>query len=219
MTMPRATRAGRALCTSVLALSLAASTVGCGAAIEAPRATPRPTAPNPQPTPSATPVIDVPVVSSRVPTPIAPVAPVHLVISSIDADMPVVPVGVDAKDQMGLPEDPAVAGWYEYGPDAAAAAGHIVIAAHIDAPQYPIGPLSRLTDLAPGAEVVVSDDRGGSRSFRIDSVEYRAKTELPVDEIFRRDGSPALILITCGGPFDSSTGHYRDNVVATASPS
>jgi hypothetical protein len=132
--------------------------------------------------------------------------------------MPVVPVGIDGAGQMALPEDPAIAGWYEFGPDAAATAGHIVISAHIDAPQYPIGPLARLSELSPGAEVVVADDHGGSRAFRIDTVEYHAKTALPVDEIFRRDGAPALLVVTCGGPFDPSIGRYRDNVVATGSP-
>jgi len=27
---------------------------------------------------------------------------------------------------------------------------------------------------------------------------------------------PQLRLVTCGGSFDSSTGHYRDNVVVSA---
>jgi len=26
------------------------------------------------------------------------------------------------------------------------------------------------------------------------------------------------VLVTCGGPFDASIGHYRDNVVVTAVP-
>jgi hypothetical protein len=43
------------------------------------------------------------------------------------------------------------------------------------------------------------------------------KKDLPTG-IYSRNGSPRLVLVTCGGPFDVSTGHYRDNIVVTASP-
>jgi hypothetical protein len=36
--------------------------------------------------------------------------------------------------------------------------------------------------------------------------------------MFARDGLLRLRLITCDGPFDAKTRHYRDNVVVTASP-
>ena len=29
---------------------------------------------------------------------------------------------------------------------------------------------------------------------------------------------PGLVRMTCGGPFDSRSGHYRDNIVVTATP-
>ena len=43
------------------------------------------------------------------------------------------------------------------------------------------------------------------------------KAALPTS-IYTRAGSPKLVLVTCGGPFDAKTGHYRDNVVVTAVP-
>ncbi len=43
------------------------------------------------------------------------------------------------------------------------------------------------------------------------------KAALPTS-LFRTDGPPTLTLITCGGPFDSATRHYRDNVVVAAAP-
>jgi len=36
--------------------------------------------------------------------------------------------------------------------------------------------------------------------------------------LFRTDGPPMLTLVTCGGPFDSATHHYRDNIVVSAAP-
>lgn len=212
--MPRMRTTGRGFAASCGALALAASVLACSPVPQPPAAQPTPAESSPPPTTS----VDVPIVSSEVPAARDVVAPVRVLAPAIGVEMPVIPVGIDGSDQMELPEDPAVAGWYRYGPDAAATAGHIVISAHIDSPQYPIGPLARLQELSPGAEVAIADAGGTMRSFRIESVQHFDKTELPVDEIFRRDGAPALVLITCGGPFDSSTGRYRDNVVAVASP-
>jgi hypothetical protein len=45
-----------------------------------------------------------------------------------------------------------------------------------------------------------------------------AKSSAPLDRLFARDGPPRLTLVTCGGSFDRGTGHYRDNVVVTATP-
>ena len=37
-------------------------------------------------------------------------------------------------------------------------------------------------------------------------------------EVFSRTGRARLVLITCGGSFDSATGNYEDNIVAYAEP-
>ena len=34
--------------------------------------------------------------------------------------------------------------------------------------------------------------------------------------IYTRSGPARLVLVTCGGPFDARSGHYRDNIVVTA---
>ena len=56
------------------------------------------------------------------------------------------------------------------------------------------------------------------REFRVIGRERYRKSRIPLDRYFARDGALRLTLITCGGPFDAATGHYRDNVVVTASP-
>jgi hypothetical protein len=38
------------------------------------------------------------------------------------------------------------------------------------------------------------------------------------ERIWNRTSQPVLRLITCGGSFDRSTGHYRDNVIVYARP-
>ena len=62
---------------------------------------------------------------------------------------------------------------------------------------------------------VDADDR--VRRYAVTDVEKVAKAEVPLDQVFRRDGDPALVVITCGGSFDRGRG-YSDNVVVTARP-
>ncbi|GAA3640390.1 hypothetical protein GCM10022200_25050 [Microbacterium awajiense] len=186
----------------------------CGSAATV--AAPSPTATVPAPAPTA--VVDVAVTSSALQPAREAIAPVRLRVDVIDVDMPVVPVGVDPSRQMALPADPATAGWYRYGADARAAEGNTVLAAHVDQPEYPVGPLARLRELSPGASVVVVDDRGTPRQYVVESVVFHEKAQLPVDDIFARAGDHAVVLITCGGPYDWSVGRYRDNVVVVARP-
>jgi sortase (surface protein transpeptidase) len=141
-----------------------------------------------------------------------------VVAASIDVDVPVVPVGVEQGGFMELPENPATAGWYRFGADPTSPDGNTVISAHVDAPEYPIGPFSRLRDLVPGETVEVTDTSGTVHQYTVGSVTYYPKADLPVDELFARAGTRSLVLITCGGDFDSTTGRYADNVVAIAAP-
>jgi hypothetical protein len=192
--------------------------VGCGSS--ATETAPPPAAPTATatPTPLPSPVVDVPVAAAT-PTPSRPaVPPVRVVVASIDVDMPVVPVGVETGGFMELPVDPAVGGWYRFGADPTSAQGNVVISAHVDAPAYPIGPLSRLRELSAGETVEVTDAAGTTHRYSVQSVTYYPKADLPVDELFARTGTRELVLITCGGAFDPTTGRYADNVVAIATP-
>jgi hypothetical protein len=38
----------------------------------------------------------------------------------------------------------------------------------------------------------------------------------PTEHVYGNTAGPELRLITCGGAFDSGSGHYQDNVVAYA---
>jgi hypothetical protein len=56
---------------------------------------------------------------------------------------------------------------------------------------------------------------GRTTAYRVTSVRTYAKRRLPLS-LFSRNGPARLVLVTCGGPFDRSTGHYPLNVVVTA---
>lgn len=172
-------------------------------------------------TPSATPsapVVDIPRVDSSLRAPRAAVPPVRVSIADARVDVEVVPVGVETGGFMELPVDPAIAGWYRFGSDPWSPDGNTVISAHIDAPDYPIGPFAVLRDLAPATRVEVVGQDGRSALYAVESVTYYPKEALPTEDLFAREGTNDLVLITCGGEFDSRTGHYDDNVVVVAAP-
>jgi hypothetical protein len=143
--------------------------------------------------------------------------PVAVRVDDVQLDMRVLPMGVDEGGAMALPEDTADAGWYRFGP-APGEAGTTVLAAHVDSRIHGLGAFARLRDVAVGASVVVTTADGAAHGYRVQLIERTPKTEVPLDLLFDRSGAERLVLVTCGGEFDRSTGHYRDNVLVTALP-
>lgn len=197
-----------------MACLAACTPVGTGGALSASSPSVAEERPSPAPTSTLRPEVR----SGVLPTSQPVLAPQRLRIPALGVDMPVVDVGVEATGQMELPVDPAIAGWYRYGPDADSTAGNIMLAAHVDAVDYPIGPLAQLRSLTAGETIEVQAADGSSRPYVVESLTFYEKSALPTADLFAREGAQGLVIITCGGPFDSSTGHYRDNVVAIARP-
>ena len=59
---------------------------------------------------------------------------------------------------------------------------------------------------------------GSTVDYTVTEVRSVGKIDAPMAEVFDRAGAPRLTLVTCGGEFDSSTGHYVDNIILTATP-
>ncbi|WP_394279826.1 class F sortase [Microbacterium sp.] len=166
--------------------------------------------------PAPSPRASVPV-SPATPKPVAErVAPERLEIPALDVEMPIVPVGVQADGSMEIPERPSIAGWYRFGKAPSDATGATVLAAHVDDREYGVGPLAQLRQSEPGSEVTVTDADGVRTRYIIDTVTYIQRAQLPVEDLFVRDGEPTLVVITCGGSFDAQTRSYSDNVVMVA---
>jgi sortase (surface protein transpeptidase) len=139
--------------------------------------------------------------------------PVSIAIPAAGVDARVVPVGLRADRTMEVP-GVDLAGWYEPGPRPGEA-GPAVIVGHVDSRQGP-AVFFRLGELRRGDRIVVGRQGGGGRAFVVDRVERLPKDALPTERIWNRTREPVLRLITCGGSFDRSTGHYRDNVIVFA---
>jgi hypothetical protein len=146
------------------------------------------------------------------------VPPVRVQVPDAGIDVSVTPVGVKADGQMEIPENVDIAGWYRYGPDPASPVGSTVIAAHVDSLEYGLGQFVKLKGLPAGTRIIVSTADGKTHNYLIDSVQNVLKEQLPVGQIFDREGPPRLALITCGGQFDYTSRTYSDNVIVMASP-
>lgn len=144
--------------------------------------------------------------------------PVRLTAASLDLDMPVDAVGVEADGTMTIPPDAGRAGWYRYGAAPGTPQGATLLAAHVDSWSTGIGPFARLRDVAVGTELTVTTSDGRTWTYRVAGVEQTSKDGAPVEQWFDRSGPPRLVLVTCGGAFRRDIGHYTDNVVVTAEP-
>lgn len=144
-------------------------------------------------------------------------APVEVHVDGIDVTAPVHGVGVDARSgQLAIPGDADSVVWYEHGPTPGAP-GSAVLAGHVDYGGRR-GVFFRLSEVGPGSIVTVDYDDGSTRDFVVVDNRHHAKSNLPTDELFRREGEPVVVLLTCGGEFDAGARSYLDNVVVTAVP-
>jgi len=143
--------------------------------------------------------------------------PVRLRIESLEIDAPIDAHGVDSQGRMDVPDNVTNVGWYRFGPTPGEA-GSAVLAAHVDLAGPGRGLFFDLDRLEEGdrIQVVLSDER--TLEFEVTAQTTYLKSELPLDLIFSREGSPVLTLVTCGGGFSRSARSYDSNVVVYAVP-
>jgi hypothetical protein len=133
-------------------------------------------------------------------------------------------LGVDAKitavttvgNVMQIPRDPHTLGWWRGGSPPGDSTGTTVIVGHINYAGV-TGALAALPNSRPGDAVVIDEGHHALR-YRVQAIRSYPKTRGIPAAVFTRTGRARLVLITCGGPFDSATGNYEDNIVAYAEP-
>ncbi len=193
--------------------------VRAGETVDAVQAPP----PSPESSPAADatePIIDVAVRDASLESNRAPdlADPSQLRIPSLGIDAAVNAVGVEPDGSMVIPREVAEVGWYQYGPEPGAEQGNAVLAGHVDTAEQGPGALFPMRNIEPGALVEVVDDTGTVHQYEVQGKEAIVKGDLPVDEIFARDGAHVLVIVTCGGPFIPERGSYLENLVVTATP-
>lgn len=156
-----------------------------------------------------------PVKSIAPPAAASPTAPVALTVPALGVRTgQLLGLGIDPAGALEVPPDATTAGWFTLAPTPGSP-GPAVIAGHVDYQGTP-GVFQRLGELKPGEEVTVARADGSTAVFETYLVERYAKAQFPTERVYGNTAGPELRLITCGGAFDSGSGHYQDNVVAYA---
>jgi hypothetical protein len=141
--------------------------------------------------------------------------PRRLLIPTIGVDSRLQRLGRNADGSVEVPLEWQVAGWFAEGP-APGERGPAVILGHVDSRTGP-AVFYHLRELQPGDAILVKHAQGRVSKFLVDRVEQFDKNGFPTQAVYFPTLEPVLRLITCGGDFDHSSGHYRDNVIAFAS--
>jgi sortase (surface protein transpeptidase) len=171
-------------------------------AIEGPRVSPQVALGRPQPV-RHTPPID----RSAAP-------PRWIRIPAIGVSAPVIPLGLNPDRTLQTPQEWGQTGWYTGGPEPGEQ-GPAVIAGHVDSTSGP-AVFYRLGELHRGAVISIRRADRSQIRFRVQGVERWPKDRFPTRRVYARTPIAALRLITCGGAFDSATGHYLDNTIVYA---
>ena len=149
------------------------------------------------------------------PEPVADASPpTRVQIPAIGVDTTLENLTIDASGRLAAPVDFDLAGWYSGGV-VPGQVGPAIIAGHVDSPTAP-AVFADIGALAAGDEVFVTLADGSALTFVVSGTTQSAKAEFPTAAVYSNVPAPELRLITCGGIFDPSTGHYLDNLIVFA---
>jgi sortase (surface protein transpeptidase) len=142
--------------------------------------------------------------------------PVRLQIPSIGVDANFQRLNPGPDGVLPPPTNNRDVGWWADGPEPGEP-GAAVVAGHVDSKRGP-AVLFDLRKLKPGAEVLVTTADATTVRFMVDSVERFPKAEFPTERVYTgsEPGTAQLRLVTCGGAFNHTSRHYKDNVIAFA---
>jgi sortase (surface protein transpeptidase) len=140
--------------------------------------------------------------------------PVGIEIPAIGVRAPIIRLGLNRDRSLEVPEDFGDTGWWTGG-SRPGETGPAVIVGHVDSRTGP-AVFYRLRELGRGDEVVVVRRDGSRARFTVQGSERYPKDKFPTMRVYGPTDGPTLRLITCGGAFDSSTGHYVDNWIVYA---
>ncbi len=153
------------------------------------------------------------------PTAVPSGAPIQrLTIPKYNVDAPIIVLGVDENGVMEAPEDPWDVAWYDF-------TGHpgrgsnAVFSGHVDW-TFDTGPAGAafwdLQNLVQGDLIEVALEDGTVYQYSVISRELVDPTTVDVQSIVGPTSTDVVTLITCGGTFNTATGHYTSRTVVRA---
>jgi hypothetical protein len=168
---------------------------------------------------------DVPPPSSAAPArasrkqALSPSRPIGLSIPALGVTSKVQEVGQAADGSIVVPPPGSrydEAAWYRHSPTPGAR-GPAVVIGHVDSAAGGPSVFFRLAELKPADTVRIARADGSTAEFVVNAVRFYPKNRFPSAKVYGDTAGAELRLITCGGPFDRRSGHYKDNVVVFAS--
>jgi sortase (surface protein transpeptidase) len=139
-------------------------------------------------------------------------APCRMVIDSIGVDAPVIELGLRSNGTLEVPTVYSEAGWWKGG-GKPGKIGSTVIVGHIDNRRGP-AVFYKLPQLKAGDVVTIMRVKRKPVRYVIEDLGRWAKSNFPSEIVYAATPIAELRLITCGGVFNRSTGHYTDNIIA-----
>jgi sortase (surface protein transpeptidase) len=136
---------------------------------------------------------------------------VHLSIPIIGLTVPLSVLSLNKNGTVNVPTSFAEPGWYK-GDRSPGQKGSAVILGHVDNYHGP-AVFYNLDKLKLGNRVDVTLADGRKLVFAVIGERMYKKTNFPDKLVYGTRTYPALQLVTCGGIFDPSTGHYLSNIV------
>jgi sortase (surface protein transpeptidase) len=140
--------------------------------------------------------------------------PVRIGIPAVGVSSPLDRLGRARDRTVQVPSRWERAGWYAPG-TRPGDPGSAVILGHVDSKRGP-AVFYRLRELRRGDLVEVARADGSSVRFAVERVEQYDKRRFPTAEVYYPTLTPELRLVTCGGTFDATAGHYRSNIIVFA---
>ena len=141
--------------------------------------------------------------------------PERIIISAIGVDAKVIDLGLNPDGTLEVPTNYAEAGWWTRGSQPGET-GSAVIVGHVDSKTDP-AVFYNLQLLRSGDLIQVADRNGRVVNFKVERLKQVPKDNFPTKEVYDMTSSPTLRLVTCGGKFNRSSGHYLDNLIVFAS--
>lgn len=145
--------------------------------------------------------------------------PVSLDIPAIDVHSVVRDLGLTTEGALETPAPGPFyddAAWYRYSPTPGSL-GPAILLGHVDSAANGPSVFFRLGELRRGDRVSVTRADDSIAVFVVDEVRQYPKNDFPTDTVYGDIDHAGLRIITCGGAFDDSAGHYLDNIVVFAS--
>lgn len=160
--------------------------------------------------------VDEPAVTPTAATPTAaPAPPIALSIPALAVSAKIDEVGLTAAGDLDVPPPsrPQDAGWY-IGSVLPGDPGRAVVIGHVDTADG-TGVFYRLATLQPADKIEVSRADGRVATFSVDGIRVHAREAFPAQAVFAPSNRAELVLVTCGGSFDRTSG-YSSTVLVYA---